>query len=100
MEDTSHSAEGSGQYRWRPAVSPYQPPRLRQPRPRRPVAGQMLLPGMEPAAPPGRAADPPASTGEESGPGLATVCPNCGGAEFDTEGDCTHCWEPGVAPAG
>ena len=24
------------------------------------------------------------------------TCPNCGGVEFDEDGDCTSCWEPGV----
>lgn len=26
------------------------------------------------------------------------VCPHCGGIEFDEEGDCVACLEPGVAP--
>jgi hypothetical protein len=29
------------------------------------------------------------------------TCPNCGATEFDEDGDCTSCWEPGVVkPAG
>ena len=27
----------------------------------------------------------------------AATCPNCGGTEFDEDGDCVECWEPGVA---
>jgi hypothetical protein len=26
----------------------------------------------------------------------AAICPNCGGTEFDADGDCVGCWEPGV----
>jgi hypothetical protein len=25
-------------------------------------------------------------------------CPNCGGTEFDEDGDCAVCFEPGVIP--
>jgi hypothetical protein len=32
--------------------------------------------------------------------GLAAVCPNCSGTEFDEDGDCTSCWEPGVVEPG
>jgi hypothetical protein len=28
------------------------------------------------------------------------TCPNCGGTEFDEDGDCIRCWEPGVVPGG
>jgi len=31
--------------------------------------------------------------------GLPPVCPNCGGFEFDEDGDCAKCREPDVAPA-
>ena len=37
-----------------------------------------------------------ASLGDEPSCGLQPVCPNCGGVEFDEDGDCTSCWEPGV----
>ncbi len=60
--------------RWRPPVAA--PRRFRMPRlrGRRPLPGQRYLPGMAP---------PP-------------ICPNCGGREFDEDGDCTGCWEPYV----
>src|SRR5574340_162192 len=34
---------------------------------------------------------------QELGPDEAATCPECGGHEFDADGDCTGCWEPGVA---
>jgi len=37
---------------------------------------------------------PPQAPAVAIAPGA--ICPNCGGTEFDTDGDCTSCWEPGV----
>jgi hypothetical protein len=72
---------------WHPMIPLYRPHPLARIRPRKPLPGQMCLPGMElvdverPCSP---------TSGTEA------VCPNCGGTEFDEDGDCTACWEPGV----
>ena len=49
------------------------------------LPGQRLLPGMEDEA-------RSAASGEAGLP----VCPNCGSTEFDEDGDCAACLEPGV----
>lgn len=85
MKDRAQAAGRTGPYRWRPAVAPFRPPRAARARPRKSAPGQMLLPGIESPAPPS--------------PASGTVCPNCGGTEFDDDGDCVRCWEPGVATA-
>ena len=111
MGDDINPADEAQTYRWRPAVAPYRPGAgMRRIRRRRPLPGQMSLPGIEtsdeppPAPEPSDAASPPVDAPEPPGggpiadappPGL--VCPNCGGTEFDEDGDCTRCWEPGVA---
>jgi hypothetical protein len=52
------------------------------------LPGQLPLPGMgEEEAQSARSA--------EAGP---PVCPNCGSKEFDEDGDCAVCLEPGVIP--
>jgi hypothetical protein len=53
------------------------------------LPGQLLLPGMEDEA--------QSVTSDEAGP---PVCPNCGSKEFDEDGDCAVCLEPGVIRAG
>ena len=32
--------------------------------------------------------------------GTVPTCPNCGATEFDSDGDCVTCWEPGIVPVG
>jgi hypothetical protein len=66
----------------------------------------MFLPGMVPGDEVGETLSPPdeedqARCHESSCPVAASqpVCPNCGGTEFDEDGDCTSCWEPGVVEA-
>jgi hypothetical protein len=49
------------------------------------LPGQRLLPGMEDEG-------QSAASGEAGPP----VCPNCGSTEFDEDGDCAACLEPGV----
>jgi hypothetical protein len=53
------------------------------------LPGQRLLPGMEIEA--------QSATPDEAG---RPVCPNCGSKEFDEDGDCAVCLEPGVIPTG
>ena len=95
--------------RWEPLVPPYRSRQVVSMRTRKPLAGQKLLPCME-----WEAASPAPGPGSgEGGPVASTqggycqetaatvisggaVCPNCGGMEFDADGDCTSCWEPGV----
>jgi hypothetical protein len=62
-----------GADRWRPAVQPCRVQPVMKRRRSLPLPGQMFLPGIE---------QPQRS------------CPNCGGMEFDEDGDCTSCWEP------
>ncbi|MHC4399854.1 MAG: hypothetical protein ACYTG0_09255 [Planctomycetota bacterium] len=105
-------AAGPEEYRWRPAVAPFRTRGLPRSKPRRPLPGQMLLPGIESGEPSHRTTDDsenepppvdPVGVSERSPPAAAVergpVCPNCGAAEFDEDGDCTSCWEPGVMPA-
>ena len=66
---------------------------------------QMLLPGMEPGEETRLVAcESPLAVEEAGGPDQhpavqhsGVTCPNYGGVEFDDDGDCTRCWEPGVA---
>ena len=110
MGDDVNPVEEAEEYRWRPAVAPFRPRGTRKMKPRRPLPGQMSLPGIESADEP-----PPTAqrTGDESRPvdapeipggssnadalPPALTCPNCGATEFDEDGDCIQCWEPGVA---
>ena len=108
MGDEINSDDKARQYHWRPAVSPYRPPGFSRIRSRKPLPGQMVLPGMEAeeeSAPTDQGVDaegPPADSvqahhGSQAGrPVPAHTCPNCGSNEFDEDGDCIHCWEPGV----
>lgn len=95
MGDRHNSMEQGEEYRWRPAVVPYRPVAVRPMKHRKSAPGQMLLPGLESAEPDSRAECPVPSAAR-----LEMTCPNCGGTEFDDEGDCTRCWEPGVARGG
>ncbi len=88
---------------WRPVVAPYRPPSLSRIRARKPLPGQLLLPGIEATGSrnAGQQDDRGHGTGqlmpEPQGPSRALICPNCGGTRFDDDGDCVACWEPGVA---
>lgn len=117
MEADAHSADQEKKRRWRPTVAPYRPkgiPNIRAPKP---LPGQMLLPGMEPLEEPelgssqhaelddrrelttDSPSDPciqkPEATSSSEASGEIR-CPNCGASEFDGDGDCLKCWEPGV----
>ena len=109
MGDGMNPPEQAHEYRWRPAVAPFRPRSVRRRRPRRPLPGQMLLPGIEPDAKSGQPDETSGTASHalspaEARPGgshpetpePAITCPNCGGAEFDEDGDCVKCWEPGV----
>ena len=93
--------------RWRPPVAPYKPRPLPRSRSRKPSPGQLSLPGMEDAGQSSQAAEQarderrpvPGSSGQVPDTALAVVCPNCGGREFDEDGDCVKCWEPAVKVA-
>jgi hypothetical protein len=50
------------------------------------LPGQLFLPGMESMQ----------DSKEVSDGDQPSTCPNCGGTEFDEDGDCTSCWEPAV----
>lgn len=88
---------------WRPVAPPYRPRSIAAPRPRRPLSGQMWLPGMEPEARDltAKERDDPNSGSAHREPSylIPAVCPNCGGTTFDEDGDCTTCWEPRVIAA-
>jgi hypothetical protein len=68
---------------WRPVVA-YRSAALVPPRQKRSLPGQLFL-WDELPAPPGAHPNRP-------------VCPHCGGIEFDEDGDCVNCLEPGVGP--
>jgi len=89
MGDDVNSADEAEAYRWRPAVAPFRPGGIRRIRARRPLPGQMSLPGLESADEPAPTAE---QTGDERRPDAAAD------TEFDEDGDCIRCWEPGVAP--
>ncbi len=108
MSDDPNPTGQAADYRWRPAVAPFRARPLARLRPRRPLPGQLPLPGMEPPDEPAPASeDPqapnapgaalPAEPSLASPPAGTPCCPNCGGTQFDDDGDCTHCWEPAVA---
>jgi hypothetical protein len=96
------------QERWQPVVPPFPLRRLARITRWKPLPGQLFLPGMGPTEEDGGGAaafndegltpDRELATDDV---GLQPTCPNCGGAEFDEDGDCTSCWEPAVVkPAG
>jgi hypothetical protein len=93
---------GSETRPWKPALVPYRPRPLSPPRPKRALPGQQFLPGMAPRRKTRSAGRPARSqTGSQpAGPAetARVACPNCGGTQFDSDGDCTRCWEPGVGP--
>ena len=109
MGDEFDPADEATPYRWRPAVAPYRPRGISGARPRAPLPGQRMLPGMEsdeqplPAGESGDAEAPPADSlqahppSQADSPAPTLTCPNCGSTEFDEDGDCIRCWEPGVA---
>lgn len=81
---------------WRPLVAPLRIWSIPKSRTRRPLLGQLCLPGMEME----QGAITESSTtavGDMVETGQA-ICPNCGWTEFNEEGDCTRCWEPDVVP--
>lgn len=87
---------------WRPVVPLYHPRSLVRIRARKPLPGQRFLPCMglgdveqtlDGAGPIEADLPEPAAWWHQP----AVVCPNCGGTTFDEDGDCTTCWEPGVA---
>ncbi len=53
------------------------------------LPGQLLLPGI--------GGEVQSAASDEAG---TSVCPNCGSKEFDEDGDCAVCLEPGVVPTG
>ena len=92
--------------RWQPVVPPFRPRRLVRITNRGPLPGQLHLPGMgftddrgEVFLPPDE--DDAAVCGKAAGAAACPqpTCPNCGGREFDEDGDCMSCWEPGVVEA-
>ena len=94
--------------RWQPVVPSFRLRPLTRNARWNPLPGQLILPGMGLADDGGEVLLP---TGEDDAAlrGEADnavsspqpTCPNCGGTEFDEDGDCTSCWEPGVVkPAG
>ena len=111
MGDQIDPAEKATPYRWRPAVSPFRPRGIPGVRARDSLPGQLTLPGMEcgdEPPPGGRSGDAPAAPADSlpssrgtqaDRPIPAPACPNCGSTEFDEDGDCTRCWEPGVVRA-
>jgi len=79
----------STEEKWRPAVPPFRPKPLQRLRMCKYLPGQRFLPGMEDEA--------QSAASDEAGP---PACPNCGSKEFDEDGDCAVCLEPGVIPPG
>jgi hypothetical protein len=84
----------SAQTRWRPVVPPFRPRQLAKSVRVTLLPGQLLLFDMD--------SDEADAHGKANGqltrPVAGPTCPNCGGREFDEDGDCTTCWEPGVIP--
>jgi hypothetical protein len=105
MVQTVLLPDAVGADRWQPVVPAFRLRPAIKVRRVKPLLGQMFLPGIGPTEDNG-AALLPSDEDElaicgESGGGLQPTCPNCGGMEFDEDGDCTTCWEPGVVkPAG
>jgi hypothetical protein len=96
MIQTSLLPETTDKKRWQPFLPPYRPQRFPRTMTIKPLPGQLFLPGMEPN-------DEPRPRIREQAPGIVepAICPNCGGTEFDEDGDCTSCWEPAVVkPSG
>lgn len=109
MGNGSKSVKEDRPYRWRSAVASFRPPGRRRSRTPRPMPEQMMLPGMEveteslqedeavDRAGQGPAkADPHAAVPDPHFSPSDLVCPNCGATDFDDDGDCVRCWEPGV----
>jgi hypothetical protein len=90
----------AGVDRWQPVVPPFRLRPFTRTIKRKPLPGQLFLPGMEDDDEALRLReDDSAAHGRETD--RATVCsqpkcPNCGGTEFDDDGDCSSCLEPGV----
>ena len=82
---SGEKATESTAQKWRSAVRPFRPKPLQRLKMREYLPGQRLLPGMEDEG-------QSAASGEAGPP----VCPNCGSTEFDEDGDCAACPEPGV----
>jgi hypothetical protein len=91
--------------RWRPVTPPFRLPPLARIARWKPLPGQLFLPGMGPDEDSGglsltfdeNICDSDRKRANGAGPAKA-MCPNCGGVEFDEDGDCTSCWEPAVVP--
>ena len=88
---------------WQPVVPPFRQRPLARIIRWRPLAGQLMLPGMGPPQDASGVTLTPdkgdSALGEERVGGdssVQAICPNCGGREFDADGDCTSCWEPAV----
>jgi hypothetical protein len=103
MGQTALLSSCAAKDRWRPVLPTFRPRPFARIAKRKPLLGQMFLPGMGPDEP-GDALLPPSPTDNRPPHGeLGSVarpepiCPNCGGTEFDEDGDCTSCWEPAVA---
>jgi hypothetical protein len=90
--------------RWRPATGLFRPARPPRIKARRSLPGQKFLPGLEReedhGPPPQTVAQGkgrPIDVGHTAGKaGSPPACPNCGATEFDEDGDCAACLEPGV----
>lgn len=83
MTEPQSTPPESGSGPWRPTVA-YRLPPVKTPRQYKSLPGQLLFWDREPeprGTHPGR-----------------PVCPHCGGIEFDEDGDCLNCLEPGVSP--
>ncbi len=80
--------------RWRPLVGPYRKPLFARMKPRRSLPGQLFLPGIDEVEK--HAARHALKSDEKALHEI--ICPNCGGTDFDEDGDCTGCWEPGIDP--
>jgi hypothetical protein len=113
MSEDVNPADEAEEYRWRPAVAAFRARGMRRIRSRKPLPGQMALPGIE-------SADESPATAQRSDDGSHTIdtaevpngaphpdaatrrptCPNCGATEFDEDGDCIRCWEPHVVQGG
>lgn len=96
---------GGSKTPWRPVVEPWRPPKVRKIRSRMALPGQQYLPGMglfdDFAGSASRRREGAADksvckpTVERLCLGMPS-CPNCGGTEFNSDGDCTRCWESGA----
>jgi hypothetical protein len=90
--------------RWRPAMGLFRPARPSRIKAEPSLPGQKFLPGMECEGDHG----PPPETVPEGKlrridvghtadkAGALPTCPHCGATEFDEDGDCAVCLEPGV----